>query len=353
MTVGTIPIALKYPEVSTLILVTAVGQLLLIPFYIYLLKHHAGLGKRAFSLRLPTAWRIMLRYTALVFLTTVVDQIVWQRSEVFFLGRLSEPAQTAYYSLAYTITGTVISTVTMAITGTLIPVFSSSADVSGQPHAELPRLYRQSFSLLNWIALPSVIGLTIVGPTAILTFYGEAYAPVIPVMYLVILSSAIAVYARPSSSVLHAINKPSVLLVVSLIMLPLNLFLAWYLVPRQGAIGAGLANLAAQSVGAGLLVFYATRTASLEYEWRSIAKSAIGAVACGIVAWLSIASIDNPILSILVAMVAGAAVYFVSGILLKDDTTHAVERAAEARLTVMRNQLARRSRKVYSLFMDR
>lgn len=335
MTLGTIPIVLRYPEVWVLLLASAAGQLLLIPVYVNLARRHAGPGQRAFSLRLPTAWRTMLRYLVVITLTSLVDMVVWSRSEVFFLGRLSDPSQTAYYSLAFTITGTVLATVSAAITGTLVPVFSSSADVEGQPREHLPGLYQQSFSLLNWIVLPSAVGFAIVGPTAILTFYGEAYTPVIPVLYLVILSSTLAVYARPSSSVLHAINKPLALLSISLAVLPLNLLLAWYLVPKQGAVGAALANLAAQALGASILILYATRTASLRYGWRSIGKNLLAAMGCGLVAQLVISSINEPLVAMLIAIVVGAIVYYLVGLVLKDTTTHAIGQATVARLATM------------------
>jgi O-antigen/teichoic acid export membrane protein len=341
ITLGTIAVVLRYPDVGVLIAATAVGQLLLVPLFIYLLWDRSSSGRQLGSTHLPTIWRIMIRYSFLVYLTVLVDQVVWQRSEIFFLGQLSDPAQTGYYSLAYTIAGTVIAAVAMAITGTLTPVFSSSADVSGRPHAELPLLYRQSFSLLNWIVLPCAVGLAIVGPTVVLMLYGEAYAPVVPVLYLVIISTVIGVYARPSASVIHALNKPSVLLFGSLAVLPIDLALAWYLVPRQGAIGAAVANLAAQMVGASIAVIYATKVAALYYDWNSIGKSILGCIACGAVSWLAITFIKEPILSVLIAMVIGGIVYFTFGIVLKDETTLTIKSAARSRLYAMGTRFVR------------
>lgn len=335
---STIPIVLRYPNVGVLVVATAVGQLLLIPLFIILIRERRSARPHLAVTGPPAIWRIMTRYSFLVYLNSLADQVVWQRSEIFFLGRLSDPAQSAYYALAYTLAGTVFAVTAMAITGTLTPMFSSSTDASGRQHKDLPQLYRQSFSFLNWIALPCAVGLAIVSPTVIRILYGEAYTPVIPVINLVIVSSMIGVYARPSASVIHAINRPSVLFIATLLVLPINLGLAWYLVPRQGAVGAAVANLAAQSVGAAVAVIYATWVVGLHYDWNSIGKSAIGALACGTTAWLAIRFISVPVPSLFVAIVAGSAVYFAMGIALKDETTHQIKGAAQSRFSTMRTR---------------
>ncbi|HUW94311.1 MAG TPA: hypothetical protein VMW58_00845 [Anaerolineae bacterium] len=78
------------------------------------------------------AWRPMIRYSRLVLLTTLADQVIWQRPEVFFFGQLADPAQSGYYSPAYTIAGIAVGTVRTALTGTLTAQFSPAVGGLGR-----------------------------------------------------------------------------------------------------------------------------------------------------------------------------------------------------------------------------
>src|SRR5207302_5665758 len=65
----------------------------------------AALGVRV-QAPIPRPLRARLvRYNVALALLTVINLVVWNRSELFFLGRLSGPDQVAYYAVPFSLTG--------------------------------------------------------------------------------------------------------------------------------------------------------------------------------------------------------------------------------------------------------
>jgi O-antigen/teichoic acid export membrane protein len=313
-----------YPSVEVLLISVGIGQLVLLPLAFWLIRRRTRMWCQRASrgpFRLPEGWGGILGYTGFVYISMLVDQVVWQRSEMFFLARLDDATASGYYGLAFTSAQLAIGTLPMALTGTLTPIFSSLAG-SGDASA-IAKSYRQSFSYLNLLLLPLAIGFFIVAPGFLAVLYGDAYTGAAPVLRILIISAAIGIYARPSASVLHAINRPYILLVGSLIALPIDLVLAWRLVPLWEAQGAAVANLAAQCVGAAIAIGYTTFSVGLRYDLPSLGKSALGAVACGTVAWSISQLALSPLLSLALAISLGGATYLTALILLRDNPTQA------------------------------
>ena len=308
---------LFWPGISTLILAISIGQFLLLPLIVR--KIRTNLKNIAISSRhpFPEIWKPVLNYTILVFLTTLVDQIVWQRSEIFFLARLEDPSYSGFYSLSYTISTLAIGTLPVALTGILTPVFSS---MKGAP-TNLHYLFQKSFAYLNLIVFPSTVGLIIVAPKLIDCFYGERFLPAVPVLQIIAGSTAVGICTRPGASILHAQNKPVVLLLSGLVALPVDITLAWILIPSLYARGAAIANLVAQSVCAGLIMGYAIFIVGLRLNLISLLKTIFSSILCGLIARLFLSLEIPSLFSLLLAVLASSMTYLFSLLLLKDGPT--------------------------------
>lgn len=307
------------PEVSTLIISISIGQLLLLPWIfskVWMRVIREGIPSGG---RLPGIWKSALSYTIIIFFTTLIDQIVWQRSEIFFLARLPDPSHSGFYSLSYTISQMSIGTVPVALTGILTPVFASMAE--SKPRSNLDQLFKRSFSYLNLILLPSAVGLIIVAPKLIALLYGEGFLSAAPVLQIIAISTALGIYTRPGASVLHALNKPIVLLLAGLVALPVDLVLAWQLVPGMFARGAAIANLAAQFVCAGLIVGYGIFAVGLRVNLASLIKTLLSSIICGIIAKLILLLEMDPLFTLPLAIIVASISYLISLILLKDEPT--------------------------------
>lgn len=316
--IGTVATLFR-PSVGMLIIIVGFGQILLLPLMLLVLRRELRLdiGLSLSGLKLPENWRSILGYSAVIFITVLADQIVWQRSEIFFLAQLGDPRESGYYGLAYTITLLAIGTLPAAITGVLTPLFSSLAG-STNGFSELARSYQNSFAFLNLIVLPTSMGLFVIAPHIIALLYGEAYVAASTVLRILILSAALSIYARPSASVIHALNRPYILLFGNIVAIPVNLFLAWRLVPLWGAKGAAIANVAAQLIGASVAIGYTTVVVRLRYDHRSLIKSFVGACACSGVAWLMDSLLIPSIPNLFLTVIFSASIYVLALIGLRD-----------------------------------
>jgi O-antigen/teichoic acid export membrane protein len=298
---------IKWPLVEILLISTYLAQLLILPWiwvYIFQITHFS---KADIKLTLPVEWNGLVRFSLIIYLTILVDQIVWQRSEVFFLAQLPDTSQTGIYSLAYTVALVGVGVIPSAITGVLTPVFTKEVASKGKDHLRL--LYKSNFAFLNWLVLPLSIGLLIFAPVLISDLFGSQNTSAGIVLTILILSSTIAIYSRPSASILHALNLPKVLLFGSMCALPVNLWLAWRLVPNLGAVGAAVANFIAQIIAGSIAIGYVNLRVRVEYEWKILGQALIGAILCGSTAWIIMLIIPIPIIRLFAASFFGLVIY--------------------------------------------
>jgi len=300
-------ICLKWPMVEILLIATYLTQLLLLPWIWRNIYRITNFGKSDFVFSLPLEWNGLLRFSIVIYLTMLVDQIVWQRSEIFFLAQLPDAGQAGIYSLAYTVALVGVGVIPSAITGVLTPVFTKEMANKGTDH--LREIYKTNFSLLNWLVLPLSIGLFVSAPVLLTDLFGSEFSSASGVLMLLILSSTIAIYSRPSASMLHALNLPKVLLYGSLCALPVDLFLAWRLVPNLGAVGAAAANIVAQTIAGSIAIGYVSLHVKVEYNWKLMGQALIAAIICCSIAWLVMTLIPIPILRICAAAFVGIMVY--------------------------------------------
>lgn len=315
-------LTLLHPHALTLLWLTAITQTITIPFILAVVFHNIRSLDRAVvnQTESPLRWREIFKYTSLVYLTSIADQIIWQRSEIFFLAHLSDPSESGYYSLAYTIAILGVTTIPTAIAGVLTPMFASIRHHSFSS-VEIATVYCKAFSYISYIVLPSMIGMIIISDPLITALYGDQYRAVIPVLQILAVSAAIGVMARPSASIIHAVNKPQILLFGTLTAIPVNLFLAWILVPYLGAQGAAIANLSAQSINAGIAMIYTLIAVKLNYDWHTFRNISISALLCGIVAYITIHLGPVSLVSLTFAVFSSVVVYFITMTFLRDKMT--------------------------------
>lgn len=313
-------VSLINPSIRFLILIMTLGQILILPFVltkIWKTTKQFSMDRKDFFH--SGLWKQVGQYTLLVFITALVDQIVWQRSEIFFLGALADSRQSGFYSLAFTITQVTICTLPSAITGTLTPEFSALHQEGSSN--KLRELYSRVVSYISFIVLPLSAFLLLVAPYLIVKLYGEDFSPAISVIRILTFSSLLGIFARPSASVLHSLNKPKVLLFGSLIALPVDLFLAWLLIPEFAAQGAAYANLTTQFVGAVIAVGYVTFSIKPKLDWVSIQKMLFSTLTFGMAGVFILNLGLGSVLTVLLISLCGMFIYPLLLILLKDTTT--------------------------------
>lgn len=209
----------------------------------------------------------LVRYNLGLALLVVMNVIVWQRSELLFLGRFSGPQQVAFYAVPFGLTERMTDLVPGAILGVLLPTLSYARGAADP--ARFGEILSDAARYLSILALPiCLFGIPLAG-AVIGLLYGPAYEPAVPVLRILLAASIFGVLGQAASVALLGLEAQSWLLKTGLAAVALSLTLDLLLIPRWGAVGAAIANGVTQAS------WTVAVTAPL---WRRVSRAARTAV---------------------------------------------------------------------------
>lgn len=251
----------------------------------------------------------LIRYNVTLALLIVLNAVVWERSELLFLGRFSAPNQLAFYSVPFALTEKLVDLIPGALLGVLLPslTFAQSLD---------PARFRDAFSnalrYLAMMTLPICLFGIPLAPAVIRLLYGSGYSGAAVVLQILLVSILFGVLGQASRTALLGLESQAWLLKTGLVAAVLSIALDFALIPRYGAIGAAIANTAVQGLWA---------LAILAPLWSRIARGTGEAI-------LKAASVALPLAALLFALsrfypataaaiAAGIAVLVIYGLALR------------------------------------
>jgi len=194
----------------------------------------------------PRLQKSVLQFSGAVMIMNVLDAIVWQRSEVFFLGKYSSMEQVGFYSLAFGFTILTMEVIGGAFTSVLMPIQSRAhgADDRDQLH----RIYKESLRYLSMVTLPLAAGGIALAKPMADTFYGKEFLPMAPVLMILFASASLGRVGTAFSSVFYSTGKVGILTKLTLLWAAINVGLDFLLIPKYAAVGAAIANSSTQIV---------------------------------------------------------------------------------------------------------
>lgn len=221
-------------------------------------------------------------YVVPLAVVAVLETIVWDRSELFFLGLYTTSAEIAFYSLAFGLATKVMVVPEIAV-GALLPTFSALHG-SGSSE-ELARMYRTALRYVALVGAPIATVLAAVAPALIVRLYGEVYLPAAHLLGVLAVVGVLSALRKVAWAALRALGDRRCALTATWVAAALNIALAAVLIPRHGTWGAVIANTAAQLLATVWVFAGMARTHRAGFPALELAK--IGAVACvaGAVAW--------------------------------------------------------------------
>jgi O-antigen/teichoic acid export membrane protein len=219
----------------------------------------------------------VLRFALATSVPVILNLIVFQRSEFFFLERFSSDAQIAFYSIAFSATAALVA-VPAAIGAILTP---SVARLVGSGEFErIRRGYSRVLRLGLLFSLPVAAASLALGPALLRLVYGQRYAGAGEIFLIIVTMLPLVPLSGASSAVLTGYGRVRVLIAISSIAALTDLTLAAVLVPRLDAIGAAIANTCAFSVAALLLIGSTVRlVGGVQLGRRSVVRIAAVSVA--------------------------------------------------------------------------
>jgi O-antigen/teichoic acid export membrane protein len=194
---------------------------------------------------LPDGERARLgRYALVMGLIALLGAVIWERSEIFFLGRYSPAEQVGFYSLAYTLALHVRRTLPTPVGEVLFPVFArlqGLGDGWGIANALV-----HSTRYLAMVACPMALGGFLFAAPLVRLLFGRAYEGAAPVLAILLVSAAAVSLSHPASAVLVNRERYRFLVGSSASLAAASVVLDLLLIPRWAALGAAVANTVVQ-----------------------------------------------------------------------------------------------------------
>ncbi|NLG17105.1 MAG: flippase [Fibrobacter sp.] len=281
-------------------------------FYYIVLKREGALEKGPGSLTSDIKKRI-LAYNNSVIAILVCDKIVWDKSQIFFLGRFCNAAEVGFYNLGFNVAQRFISILPTTFWRVLFPTMSSY--FGSNDREKMKRLFFISTRYLAFFSFPVGIGGMILAYQIIHYLYGHDFIGAQRVLQIIFAASIFSSLSNPASAILYGFEKQAFIYRYGIVLAVINITLCLLFIKPYGAIGAavsfGIITILA-SVG-GLI--YTCRLMNLKYPIVSVAKITMSTVFMGIVMELIILQ-NAEIPGFIISIVAGTVVYLTSALVL-------------------------------------
>jgi O-antigen/teichoic acid export membrane protein len=275
-------------------------------------RHYARSLYTAPAERLPSAVRREVRsYVVPLAFVVLLEMLVWDRTEIFFLRLYVSSGELAFYSLAYGLASRLIVLPNIVV-GPLLPALAALYGTGDGP--EFQRVYRRAVRYAMLVAAPLVAISVAIAPGAVALLYGDAYAPVTWMFRVLVVVTLIAVMREVAWAALQAAGARRSILFGSLVSTAIDLALAVVLIPRIGTVGA---IIAASSAQIALTVWAVSAMRHVTGAWLpGVALARIltaGAVACGVALAVHVTA---SLASVFASAIAGATAFVAVALVL-------------------------------------
>ena len=201
-----------------------------------------------------------------------VSQIVWGRSEVVLLKNLcSDISQVSYYSVAFTMAEQLLLVATVFGSAVSVTIFAQY----GRDKSKLPDLAATAFRCLAFVSIPlHIIAASLAFP-ALLLFYGHKFEGASMVVALAPVLCMFKAFFAPAQSLLQSSERQIQVISATVLAGITDIGVAWYLIPAHGAVGACIANGAAQLMAVGIMWATVIHLHNVKLPWMQVSKIAL------------------------------------------------------------------------------
>jgi O-antigen/teichoic acid export membrane protein len=253
----------------------------------------------------PAAYPEMRRYVASLSVVAVLEALVRDRSELFFLRLWAPSEEIAFYSLAFGLATRVMVIPEIAV-GALLPAFSA---LHGRgEREELATVYRSAMRYVALSGLPTAAVTAALAPGVVHWLYGAAYLPAARLLSVLAIIAVVGALRKVAFSALYAVGDRDCALTATGLAVALNLALAASLIPSYGTGGAVIANSAAQILAAAWALGGMARRHGARVPIADLSKITAGSVLV-FLATSAVAGDSHHIVRLALAALAGAVVF--------------------------------------------
>lgn len=167
---------------------------------------------------------------------------IFQQTDRFMLKIMLDDAATGYYSAAATCAG-IASFVYAAIIDSMRPTILTAKKKS---QADFEKNVSRLYAIIFWLSLAQCVFMTLFADPVVNILYGEAYAPAINVLRLLVWYVTYSYFGSVRNIWILAEGKQRYLWIINLSGALLNVILNYYFIPIWGTVGAAFASFVTQ-----------------------------------------------------------------------------------------------------------
>lgn len=255
---------------------------------------------RRLARRMPSAGpvpgdlrRRFATFAAVSTLLILVQYVVARRSELFVMDAVSSDAQIAFYSIGFAIAAG-LAAIPDAVGKVAMPAVATLAGAA--QHARIRAGFWRAVRLLVAVSPPLAVAAIVTGPALLAAVYGDDYRAAGDALRVLLAPLMLLPLLMLAQAVLFALGRLGVLVGVNLAATAVDIGLALALIPSLDAVGAAIANVAAQLVaGVPCLIVAARMQAPVDVDWAAAGRTLGLTAAVGVGVALPLATIgDGP-----------------------------------------------------------
>ena len=203
----------------------------------------------------------------------------------FMLAGLQDKAQAGLYAVGYDLSGNSILMIMSAISLAAYPVIIKLLDDEGKDAAM--DYFHKYVILLLGIAVPSVVGLNLVGPDLVYLLIDEKFQESV-ITLLPWITSAIFLMGLQAFyfDLAFQLGQHVIAIVkISIVIAVVNLSLNYWLIPTMGINGAAIATLSSFALGSILSAIMGRKHFTLPFPFKEFAKIILASLVMGFCLW--------------------------------------------------------------------
>ena len=245
-----------------------------------------------------------VRYWSAASILVLIELVVWQRAEIFFLNGFSTPEQIGYYNAAIALSARAV-----AIAFLLAPVLN--AVVAGTSEAHAASLRSRFWHSSRWLSIAAMPILLIPAGAAeplVTTLFGQAYRPAGLPLAILLVGGLVLVMSLPSAAVMYGTDRMGLVLLTGAAAAVTSLLADRLLIPRYAAVGAASASLSGQTVAVVSTFVLGLRPLGYRFPGKCFGLSLASGLAAGALVF-AISRAWPTLSGLVLAALAGGLVY--------------------------------------------
>jgi len=196
----------------------------------------------------------------------LLNAIVWQRSEIFFLKQFSDLREVGFYAAAFAFAAG-MRAIPGVISEAVLPMASHS---HGSDPAQLSHIYGRGVRLAVLLMAPLSMYGIVFARHLVFWFYGPQFASAVIVLRLLLAGALVTSIAGVGWAVMYAAGRQRFDVIAGSFVAIFDILLAITLIPRFGALGAAAANIAAQVAAVLGTLAYLVLSMHLKFPYRHV-----------------------------------------------------------------------------------